>query len=72
MEYTRNTGDCFISNETLAKNFGVSVSTIKRTLDKLEDKEYIMRDTKTIQKGKERHMLANTARIDADIAKAIC
>lgn len=66
-EYQRNTGDCFISNETLATQFGVSVSTIKRELDKLEKEGYIVRNTKNKQVGKERHLTVNFARLKMNL-----
>lgn len=59
MEFEANKVDCFISNETLAENFGVSVDTIKRRLTRLENDGYIIRDTKNVRKGKERHIKLN-------------
>lgn len=59
IEFNTNTGDCFISNEQLASMFGVSVSTIKRELDKLEALGYITRETKNVKGGKERHIRLN-------------
>lgn len=59
IEFDTNTGDCFMSNKVFAENLGVSESTIKRELDKLEEKGFITRDTKNIQKGKERHIKVN-------------
>ena len=55
-EFETNTGDCFISDKTLADNFGVSESTITRTLKALEGKGYIVRETKNVKGGKVRHM----------------
>lgn len=72
MEYTRNTGDCFMSNKTLADNFGVSEKTISRTVEALEKKGFIERNTISTRGGKVRHMLANTAAIDAEIDRANC
>lgn len=73
MEFDRNTGDCFISNERMAKQFGVSEATVRNQIDKLvKEKKYIIRDTKNTQKGKERHMLINWAQVDADIDRANC
>ena len=63
MEFNNNTGDCFISNKTLAENFGVSESTIKRELEKLEKLGYITRETRNIKGGKERHMVVNTDKL---------
>lgn len=45
MEFQANKCDCFMSNEALAKNFGVGESTIKRALNKLEEKNFITRST---------------------------
>ena len=57
MEFETNTGDCFISNDVLAKLFGVSTTTIDRCLKGLETKGLIKRDTKIkANGGKERHI----------------
>ena len=56
MEFNRTTGDCFIGNAAMAKNFGVSEKTISRAMTTLEEKGYIVRDTRNTQKGKERHI----------------
>lgn len=55
-EFNRTTGDCFMSNAAMAKSFGVSEKTIARTMDSLESKGLIVRNTKNVQKGKERHI----------------
>lgn len=67
MEFNANTGDCFISDKTLAAQFGVSESTIKRAIKVLEEKKFITRSTKNVKGGKERHMIANIGKIDAAI-----
>ncbi len=56
MEFQTNTGDCFISDQQLAQQFGVSESTISRELKKLESNGYIVRETKNTKSGKERHI----------------
>ena len=56
MEFNRTTGDCFMSNAVMAKNFGVSEKTVSRAMATLEEKGYIVRDTRNTQKGKERHI----------------
>ena len=58
-----------MSDEALAENFGVSAKTISRSLKALEDKGYIVRDTKNIKGGKERHITANLDKIDEDLTK---
>ena len=55
-EFNINTGDCFISDATLAENFGVSESTVKRAIKALEEKGYITRETRNVKGGKVRHM----------------
>ena len=62
-EFQTNTGICFISDKTLAENFGVSESTITRTLKGLENKGIICRTTKNVKGGKERHMTVNYKKI---------
>lgn len=56
IEYNRTTGDFFMSDDAMSKQFGVSSKTISRALTVLEDKKLIVRETKNIQKGKERHI----------------
>lgn len=56
MEFNRTTGDCFISDKQLAEQFGVSDKTISRALSHLEELGYILRETKNIKGGKERHI----------------
>ena len=55
-EYNRTTGDCFISDKTMAEMFGVSESTISRAVKALEEKKLIRRETKNVRGGKERHI----------------
>lgn len=56
MEYNRTTGDFFMSDAAMGEMFGVSDKTISRALKVLEDKKLIVRETKNVQKGKERHI----------------
>lgn len=58
-EFNRNTGDCYVSDETFAEMFGVSKSTISREMKVLESKGYIIRETKNVKGGKERHIKIN-------------
>lgn len=51
MEYLRTTGKCFVTNKQFADMFGVSESTIKRELDKLESNGYIIRHTVVSKEG---------------------
>lgn len=69
MEYNNNTGDCFISNDTLAEMFAVSAKTISRAIKNLEDKGLLTRDTKNIKGGKERHMVVNIQKIEELLTK---
>lgn len=68
-EFQNNTGDCFISDKTLAENFGVSESTIKREIKRLEELGYITRDTKNVKGGKERHITVNQDKIEENVTK---
>lgn len=52
-EFDRNGLECYATNEQFSEWFGESVSTIKRTLDKLEELDIIERNT-TFIKGKGR------------------
>lgn len=56
MEFQANKCDCYMSNEALAKNFGVSENTIKRALNKLEEKNFI---TRSRNKDGKRFMVFN-------------
>lgn len=64
MEYNNNTGDCFISDKTLAEMLNVSVSTISREMKKVEELGFISRSTKNIKGGKERHITINIEAIE--------
>lgn len=65
VEFNTNTGVCFMSDDVLAKNFGVSAKTISRSLKSLEDKGFIKRETKNIKGGKERILTINESAINA-------
>ena len=58
MEFNRTTGDFFMSDDKMAQLFGVSSKTISRALKVLEDKKLIIRETKNVHNGKERHIKA--------------
>lgn len=49
--YTRDGKEFYHTNEQLSKMFHVSKTYIKSTLDNLEAKNYIKRNTKTISHG---------------------
>ena len=63
MEFDTNTGSCFISDKALAEQFGVSEKTISRTIKALEEKGFIVRDTKSAKGGKVRYMSVNKAKL---------
>lgn len=44
-EFERNGCQCYVTNEQFSQISGESVSTVKRSLDKLENLGYIKRDT---------------------------
>lgn len=69
MEYNNNTGNCYISNDTLASMFAVSAKTISRAIKNLEDKGLLTRDTKNIKGGKERHMVVNIQKLEELLTK---
>lgn len=64
IEFNTTTGDCFISDKALAEAFGVSDKTISRTISALEDKGFIVRDTRSAKGGKIRHITANINKIE--------
>lgn len=49
--YTRDEKEFYHTNEQIAKMFNVSKSYVKSTLDDLEAKNYIKRNTKVIAHG---------------------
>ena len=70
-EFNTNTGDCFISDKQLAEQFGVSESTISRTIKSLESNGYITRETKNVKGGKERHLFTTVKMtVDSDEKKS--
>lgn len=64
MEYQVNTGDFFMSDELLAGEFGVSVSTISRAIKALKEKHLLIVETKYVRGGRERHIQINTKKIE--------
>ena len=44
-EYVRNTGECYVTDEQFALYFGVTSRTVSNTLNSLEEKGYIKRNT---------------------------
>lgn len=68
-EYNRTTGDFFMSDKVLAEQFGVSESTVKRELKKLEEEfGFITRETKNVRGGRERHIKININKIEEKLA----
>ena len=55
MEFDKNTGDCFISDETFSMYLNTSKSTVSREIKALEQMGYLIRNTKNVKGGKERH-----------------
>ncbi len=64
-EFIRNTGDCFMKDETFAEYFGVSPKTISRAFSSLEEKGWLIRDTKNVRGGKERHIYITNGQNDS-------
>lgn len=63
-ELNRNCEKCFISDETLAENYGVSKSTISRAIKRLsEECGFLIKETKNVKGGKERVLSLNDKKI---------
>lgn len=67
MEFNTNTGDCYITDKQLAETFGVSESTVKREVKKLEELGFIIRETKNVKGGRERHIKVNLTKIEEQL-----
>lgn len=65
LEFEKNDLDCFISDEALAKNFGVSESTVSRAISGLKRKNILAANTKNTQKGKIRYLTVLTSGLEA-------
>ena len=48
-EFQRNNLQCYMTNDQFSEKFGESVSSVKRSLDKLEEKKLIIRKTRNIR-----------------------
>ena len=57
-----------MSDKAMGEAFGVSDKTISRTLTALEEKGFIVRDTKSTKNGKVRHIKAIMGNIQKVIA----
>lgn len=67
LEFNTNTGDCYMTDKAFAEAFGVSDKTISRAIGNLVDMKYLDRDTKSVQRGKERHLKVNIPIIEAKL-----
>ena len=67
MEFNTNTGDCYVTDKQFADNYSVSESTIKREIKKLDEMGYIIRETKNVKGGKERHIKINLEKIEQEL-----
>lgn len=65
MEFQTKNKECFISDDVMSENFGVSKSTISRAVSALEKKGILTRQTKNVQRGKERHLYISTSGLEA-------
>ena len=67
-EYQRNGCECYVTNQQFADMFGESISTIKRSIDKLEEKGMLERKTHSRtdngQKSKERTLKVTKVHYD--------
>ena len=68
MEFDKNTGDCFISDETFSMYLNTSKSTVSREIKAFEKMGYLIRNTKNVKGGKERHLKVNQKKIEEDIS----
>lgn len=68
-EYQRNNCECYITNQQFSDMFGESVSTIKRSIDKLEQKGMLERKTRSRtdngKKSKERTL--NVVKVHSEL-----
>jgi DNA-binding transcriptional MocR family regulator len=64
LEYQTKGMECFESDESFAKDFGMSVSTVSRAIGALKKRGILGAETKNIQRGKLRYLTVNTATID--------
>lgn len=55
--------DCYISNESFAKDFSMSEKTVGRAIKSLEDKGILSRQSTNTRNGKLRYMTINTDKI---------
>ena len=65
LEFQTKEKECFISNKELAKNYGMSESTVDRAIGELVKKAIIIRKTKNTQTGRVRYLCVNEVAIDA-------
>lgn len=64
-EFNRNGEECYMTNEQFSSLFGESVSTVKRALDRLEEKGAISRST-TFTEGYGRATKLRTIRVNEE------
>ena len=64
LEYQTKNMECFESDESFAKDFGMSVSTVSRAIGALKKRGILHAETKNIQRGKLRYLTVNVSVID--------
>lgn len=67
IEFQNNTGECYKGDEAMARDFGVSESTISRGLKSLETKGFITRETKNIKGGRIRYITVDMNKINTTV-----
>lgn len=58
---SKKRGYCFASNKAICDTLNVSDRTLYRMLEKLEEKGFIMRETRSIGIGKERKIILSSS-----------
>lgn len=70
IEWYNNDKICYETSKSLGDDFGVSANTINSAIDKLEERNLIIKDTKRIQSGQERKITLNLSGLKEALAKS--
>lgn len=64
LEYQTKNMDCFVSNETFAKDYNVSQSTVSRAITTLKNKGFLNSVEKRTRQGTTRYLTVNIGKIE--------
>lgn len=67
LELQTKNRECFISDESFSQYLNTSVKTVSRAIKSLEEKSYVIRETKNVKGGKKRYLTVDINQVNNDL-----